>query len=100
MLEINRVSWKKKGYIVRGHCNKDVLHNLPTSYKIELTKNIKVVLEEGWCGKPKGLLQVLWERGMIDEKDLSEYSLKRKKEHKDENGNMSSRNSTAFYYTP
>ena len=32
---------------------------------------------EGWVGKPKGLLQVLWERGWIDEGQLQEY----KKEH-------------------
>ncbi len=78
---------RKKGYIVRGHCCKDELHNLATSYSIELTKNVKVV-EEGWCGKAKGLLQVLWEGGMIDKNNLSEYSLKGKKEHKDKNSNV------------
>ena len=65
---------RKKGYIVRGHCCKDELHNLATSYSIELTKNVEVV-EEGWCGKPKGLLQVLWERGMIDETNFSVINL-------------------------
>jgi hypothetical protein len=28
---------------------------------------------EGWYGKPKGLLQVLWERGFIDESRLDDY---------------------------
>jgi hypothetical protein len=27
----------------------------------------------GWAGKGKGLLQVLWERGWIDESKISEY---------------------------
>ncbi len=49
--EIKEAS-KKKGYILRCHCNKDELHNLATSYKIELTKNVEEV-EEGWFNKPK-----------------------------------------------
>ena len=51
---------RNKGYIVRGHCSIEELHNLETSYKIELTKNVEVV-EDDWCGKPNSLLQVLWE---------------------------------------
>jgi hypothetical protein len=31
---------------------------------------------EGWEGKPKGMLQVLWERGWIDETNLKHYSIK------------------------
>ena len=30
------------------------------------TIEIKQKIEEGWQGKPKGLLQILWERGWID----------------------------------
>ena len=33
----------------------------------------KVRMIVGWCGAPKGMLQVLWERGWIDETALSEY---------------------------
>ena len=39
---------------------------------------------EGWANKGKGLLQVLWERGFIDETKLSEY----KKQVVDEDGNV------------
>ena len=46
---------------------KDKLEQFADGDKIELTRNIEVI-EEGWCGKPKGLLQVLWKRGWIDEK--------------------------------
>ena len=44
------------------------VHGLP----IRETTQIVV---EGWEGKPKGLLQVLWERGIVDEKRLSEYTI-------------------------
>ena len=30
-------------------------------------------MQQGWEGKQKGLLQVLWERGWIDESKLDEY---------------------------
>ena len=69
---------RMKGYDVRGHCGKEELSELATKYNIELTSDVEVV-EEGWLGKPKGLLQVLLERGWIDENKLSEYTLKGKK---------------------
>jgi hypothetical protein len=31
------------------------------------------VILEGWYGKPKGMLQVLWERGFIDSTKLDKY---------------------------
>ena len=31
-------------------------------------------VKEGWVGKSKGLLQVLWERGFIDTSNLSRYT--------------------------
>jgi hypothetical protein len=30
---------------------------------------------EGWVGKQKGLLQVFWEHGCIDESNLQEYQV-------------------------
>ena len=39
-------------------------------------------------GKPKGLLQVLWERGFIDENNVNLYSLKGKKCQFDEDGTL------------
>ena len=41
------------------------LKNWQIDYAIELTGRVEVA-EEGWLGKPKGPLQVLWERGWID----------------------------------
>ena len=34
----------------------------------------------GWQGKPKGLLQVLWERGLISEVSLEKYTLEGRKD--------------------
>jgi hypothetical protein len=41
------------------------------NHSIPITRKIK----EGWVGKAKGLLQVLWERGFIDMNKLSSYVL-------------------------
>jgi hypothetical protein len=32
---------------------------------------------DGWEGKAKGLMQVLWERGFVDVNDVSKYTLNR-----------------------
>ena len=53
---------KEKKFVVRGHYSKDELHKLAEDYKIPLTYQVDVI-ESGWCGKPKGMLQVLWEQG-------------------------------------
>jgi hypothetical protein len=42
--------------------------NLET--RIERTRDKK-----GWIGQPKGLLQVLWERGWIDEQQIDKYTV-------------------------
>ena len=78
---------KDKGCYVRGHCSREKIERLAREHDIELTCRIEVV-EEGWVGRPKGLLQVLWERGWIDEKRISEYSLKGTKNQMDDNGNI------------
>jgi hypothetical protein len=36
-------------------------------------------VKEGWVGKSKGLLQVLWERGFINTNNLSRFTLTRRK---------------------
>ena len=50
-----------------------VSHNLPIQYTINK-------VQEGWMHKPKGMLQILWERGFIDpEKGVSDYAINGKK---------------------
>jgi len=31
-------------------------------------------IDKGWVGKPKGMLQILWEQGLIDERKLASYT--------------------------
>jgi hypothetical protein len=40
-----------------------------------LTKIISNKVIERWEGKPKGILQTLWERGFIDATNLSRYTM-------------------------
>jgi hypothetical protein len=35
---------------------------------------------QGWQGKPKGMLQVLWERGFIDQENLAQYTVNGRKD--------------------
>jgi hypothetical protein len=43
---------------------------------ITLTQKLKKTrVKKGWEGQPKGLLQVLWERGWIDEGRLDRYTM-------------------------
>ena len=37
-------------------------------------------IAEGWMGKPKGMMQVLWEHGYIDETHLKQYTVNGKKD--------------------
>ena len=60
---------------MRGHTTQERIDQLTKEHDIELTCSVEVV-KEGWLGKPKGLLQVLWERGWINESRLGEYTLK------------------------
>ena len=50
------------------------LHNLPIEREI-------VKRKEGWLGKPKGMYQVLWERGYIDpEKGWNDFTVEGRKD--------------------
>ena len=57
-----KIELKAKGHFVRWHCGREELEQLSIKYGIALTTEIDVV-EEGWLGKPKGLLQILCKRG-------------------------------------
>lgn len=59
--------------------NKKELIELCTIHEIPINcKETKTT--EGWEGKSKGLLQVLWERGFIDNTQLSNYTIDGKKD--------------------
>ncbi len=73
--------------MVRGHYSKDEQHKLAVEYDIPLTYQIDAI-EPGWLGKPKGLLQVLWERGWIDVNKLGLYSEKGRANQLDGDGHI------------
>jgi hypothetical protein len=50
------------------------LQQLATNHNID-TKIQKTRVKKGWEGQPKGLLQVLWERGWINEGQLEKYTM-------------------------
>ena len=50
------------------------LQQIATNHNID-TKIQKTRVKKGWEGQPKGLLQVLWERGWIDEGQLEKYTI-------------------------
>ena len=64
---------QKRGY------TKAELQDLMSNNGIETHKQIDKILP-GWEGKSKGLLQVLWDRGLIDPQLLEKYTLEGKKD--------------------
>ena len=82
-----RKDLQQKGIIVRRHCSKADMMDICRANHISLTKNVYKKVD-GWMGKLKGLLQVLWERGWINEGELSKYSLDGKQNQRDDNGNI------------
>ena len=72
---------------MRGRCEREKIERLAKDHEIELTCWIEVI-EEGWVGRPRGLLQVLWERGWINQKRISEYTLKGRAHQMDDNGKV------------
>jgi hypothetical protein len=67
-----------RGISTKGK-NKQELVELCEQHQIAITKNVEKI-KEGWEGKPKGLLQVLWERGLVDSTNLKDYSCTGKKD--------------------
>ena len=56
------------------HCNipipthfvKKNLVDLAITHKIAIKKSVEKGVTESWVNKPKGLLQIAWERGLLD----------------------------------
>ena len=77
------VELKKKGdFTITHYMTTKQVSALAVTKSITLTKNEKVI-EPGWMGEPKGMLQVLFERGYIDTNRLKMYSEKGLKDHHD-----------------
>ena len=57
---------KQKGFAVRGHYKMKKLRQFANHYDLPLEIREELI-KPGWVGASKGLLQVLWERGFVDE---------------------------------
>ena len=57
----------------RNHTKKE-LQEFARNKSVDLLEDREVVVH-GWEGQPKGLMQVLWERGLIDTSSLEQYTL-------------------------
>ena len=51
------------------------LHSLASQYNIPIKTEVANATTKGWYNSPKGILQVLYERGHIDIDNLSKYSM-------------------------
>ncbi len=60
------------------------LQDKAAALSIDIMATVTSKLRKGWVGKGKGLLQVLWERGFIDESKVKNYKVK----VLDEDGNV------------
>ncbi|KAI2511392.1 hypothetical protein MHU86_3003 [Fragilaria crotonensis] len=74
-------SLKEAGVLLqqqRSYSKKE-LQEYARSNNVDLFEQRETVVP-GWQGQPKGLLQVLWERGLIDDKSLEKYTLDGRKD--------------------
>ena len=76
-----------KGVWISRHHTKEELHHLTLANKVALTF-VEPVIVPGRFGKPKELLQVLWEQGWINVEEIDKYSVDDTDENKDENGHV------------
>jgi len=58
---------------------KSELHDIAQQHGVSLTEN-KAIIEEGWVGKSKGILQILQERGLIDDSNYKLMTVDGKKD--------------------
>ena len=63
---------QNKNISVRGNFKK--VKEVAVSNNIPLSKDVPVV-EEGWVNKPKGMLQILYEHGFLDQSKVNSYTL-------------------------
>ena len=70
--ELLKVLQKERGVSARG--KKAAIQAIALEHGLPIWETIQIVVE-GWEGKPKGFLQVLWECGIVDETRLSEYTI-------------------------
>jgi hypothetical protein len=79
---------EKKGFSPKRNHSKKELENMASQFALTLHHEVDD-LKEGWVGKPKGMYQILYERGWIDIRlKNNAYSLDGKAEWIDESGTI------------
>ena len=78
---------KKHKFEITKYLSMNEVTDIESKKGIKLKKTFPE-MEIGWLGQPKGLLQVLYERGFIDTAQLSEYSENGRKHQLDDNNDV------------
>ena len=80
---------KEKGVEVKKYLPMNELIQIANNINVSISKSVPVLSQQGWVGTPKGLRQVLWERGWLDPKQkVSNYTLKYTAAQLDADGNI------------
>jgi hypothetical protein len=73
--ELPKALLEEAGLTIESNCPLNERKEISVRHGLSLTLQ-KVFITKGWVGKPKGLHQVLWERGWIDESQCKELTNK------------------------
>ena len=77
MAELVQLLKDKKNIVAQGNLKK--IQELATYNNIPLQHEVPII-KEGWVNKPKGMLQVLYERGFLDPKKINSYTIEGKQD--------------------
>ena len=78
---------KRAGFSIKGRYTMDELRQQARRFDVPLTIEEEVI-QPGWVGQNKGLLQVLWERGWIDGRNIRKYKLEASARDKNDDGTI------------
>jgi hypothetical protein len=68
----------EEGIVAAGNYN--AIAKIATERNVPIFEQDLPKIREGWVGKPKGIYQVLWERGWLDPDNLKQYTMNGKKD--------------------
>ena len=73
-------------FVPKRRYKKEGLQNLAKEFGMTLEFEVDDDVIPGWCNRPKGMLQVLYERRLIDKNNLDQYSKNGKKKQLGDDG--------------
>ena len=86
-VELLNILQEKHNFVIRRRYNTEQIQNFAKERNVPLEIELDDI-EPGWENSPKGLLQLLYERQMIDKSNLTKYSMSGLKKHKDTDGKV------------